>query len=174
MTQFILPSASISVTIVIPYDLHYSPGVRSHQILWAAEGDFGSQLGATWQEVLEAPAFGKQRWECFKYSLCLYEQKPTTKKLFAFPQWEAAWSLASSPIVREFYKEILEFRYPEKAYKENKDLGVQSVFLEMNKQTWPQIWGPYSTFFFFWQLMSFSLLRESQLINFVNLPLCFK
>lgn len=93
------------------------------------------QLGATWQEVLETLAFGKQRLECFEYSLCLYEQKPTTKKLFAFLQREDTWSLASSPIVREFYKEILEFRYPEKAYKENKDVGIQSMFSEMHKHT---------------------------------------
>lgn len=56
MTQFILPSASVSVTIVISHNLHYSLGVQCHQILWAVEGDFGLQLGATWSNL--ARGFG--------------------------------------------------------------------------------------------------------------------
>lgn len=64
MTQFILPSASVSVTIVIPHEAfdrrRYSLGVSSQHSMWALEGDFRLQLGATLQEVLESLAFGKQ------------------------------------------------------------------------------------------------------------------
>lgn len=84
MTQFILPSASVSVTIVIPRKAfpasHRSLGAWPHQVMRALEGDFRVQPGTTWPEVSGALAVGKQRERCFQCGVGLYQQKPTTKK----------------------------------------------------------------------------------------------
>lgn len=59
---------------------------------------------ATWNNLARGSGgsgLGETEGKAFWYSFCLCKQKPTTKS-FAFFQWEAAWSLASSPIVTEF------------------------------------------------------------------------
>lgn len=58
MTQFILPSASISVTIVIPlkvFATYISPRVCiPPKLCREVKSDFSLQLGETWQVVLES------------------------------------------------------------------------------------------------------------------------
>lgn len=84
MTQFILPSAFVSVTIVISHK-----ALTTYIIPWVCSPiklcrQFkvisDCNLGTFGKRVLESLAFGKQRETGIEYDLCLCKQKLTAKK----------------------------------------------------------------------------------------------
>lgn len=86
MTQFILPSAFVSVTIVIP-----PKAFTTYIIPWACSlTKLCRQLKVISDCNLEifgqrfwSLALGKQREMAVEYQLCLHKQKPTKKFIFS-------------------------------------------------------------------------------------------